>query len=120
MPVRWVTSPLPPSVHRPARKSVPASGSGSGFHRRRFGSGTAWVKGAVRTAPLPVRVKAGWAADGRTRTATSGGCAPRLGERRAAQLLRVQAQRGPLRRVPALGQRPGTASELCSLPKPDR
>lgn len=64
MPVRWVASPLPPSVHRPARKSVPGAGSGSGFQRSRFGSGTVSVKGAVRTAPLSVRVKAGCAADG--------------------------------------------------------
>jgi hypothetical protein len=64
MPVRCAASPLPPSVHRPARKSVPGEGSGSGFQRSRFGSGTVSVKGAVRTAPLSVRVKAGCAADG--------------------------------------------------------
>lgn len=67
MPVRWVASPLPPRVHRPARKSVPGAGSGSGFQRSRLGSGTASVKGAVRSAPLPTRVKAGCAAEGRIR-----------------------------------------------------
>lgn len=67
MPLRWATSPLPPSVHRPARKSVPGAGAGSGFHRSRLGSATASVKGAERTAPLSIRVNGGWAADGRIR-----------------------------------------------------
>ncbi len=67
MPVRWVASPLPPRVQSPARKSVGASGAGSGFQRRRLGSGSVSVKGAPRSAPLSTRVNAGCAADGRTR-----------------------------------------------------
>lgn len=62
--MRWVASPLPPSVHRPASQSVPRSGSGSGFQRSRLGSGTVSVKGALRSRPLSVRTKAGCAADG--------------------------------------------------------
>lgn len=67
MPVRWVASPLPPRVHSPARKSVPGAGSGSGSQRSRLGSGTVSVNGAERRAPLPVRRKAGCAAEGRIR-----------------------------------------------------
>lgn len=67
MPVRWVASPLPPRVHRPARKSVPGAASGSGFQRSRLGSAGASVKGAERRAPLSTRVKGGWAAEGRIR-----------------------------------------------------
>ncbi|GAA2808882.1 hypothetical protein GCM10019017_63520 [Streptomyces showdoensis] len=67
MPLRWAASPLPPSVHSPASQSVPAGGSGSGFQRSRLGSGTVSVKGAVRTAPLSIRVNGGWAAEGRIR-----------------------------------------------------
>ncbi|CAM5565373.1 hypothetical protein SNARM312S_08354 [Streptomyces narbonensis] len=67
MPVRWVTSPLPPRVHRPASQSVPGAGSGSGFQRSRFGSGTVSVKGAPRSVPSSIRVNGGCAAEGRIR-----------------------------------------------------
>jgi hypothetical protein len=67
MPVRCVTSPLPPSVHSPASQSVPGAGAGSGFQRSRFGSGTVSVKGAVRMCPLSTRTKGGCAAEGRMR-----------------------------------------------------
>lgn len=46
---------------------MPGAGSGSGFQRSRFGSAAASVKGAVRRAPLSIRVKGGCAADGRIR-----------------------------------------------------
>lgn len=121
MPVRWVASPLPPRVHRPVRKSVPSAGSGSGFQRNRFGSGSVWVKGAERSAPLSVRVNAGCAADGRIRYSH---------ERRLVALGSVNAvplncsayspsgaRWGALR---PCGSAPGTASELCSLPNPER
>ncbi len=46
---------------------MPGAGAGSGFQRRRFGSGTDSVKGAVRIRPLSARVNAGCAAEGRMR-----------------------------------------------------
>ncbi len=121
MPVRWAASPLPPRVHRPARKSVPGGGSGSGFQRSRLGSGTDSVKGAVRTAPLSVRVNAGWAADGRMRYSQE----RRLCARGSVNAVPLScsayspsgARWGEFR---PSGRAPGTASELCSLPKPDR
>lgn len=43
---------------------MPGAGSGSGSQRSRLGSGTVSVNGAPRTAPLSMRTKGGWAADG--------------------------------------------------------
>ena len=121
MPLRPAASPLPPRVHRPARKSVPAGGSGSGFQRSRFGSGASCVNGAVRSAPFSARTNAGCAADGRMRYSH---------ERRLDALGSVKAlplscsaysprgaRWGALR---PCGKAPGTASELCSLPNPER
>lgn len=121
MPVRCVASPLPPSVHSPSTKSVAGPGTGSGFQRSRFGSGTAWLKGAVRIVPLPERVNAGCAADGRIRYSHDRRlCA--LGSVNAVPLscsaYRPNGARcGEFR---PSGSAPATASEACSLPKPDR
>ncbi|GAA3109867.1 hypothetical protein GCM10020254_64850 [Streptomyces goshikiensis] len=46
--------------------------------------------------------------------------APRLGEGAAAELLGVEAEGGALGEFRPTGSAPGTASELCSLPKPVR
>ncbi len=75
----------------------------------------------MRTAPLPVRVKAGWAADGRTRYSHE----RRLCARGSVNAVPLScsayrpsgARCGEFR---PWGSAPGTASELCSLPKPDR
>ena len=98
------------------------AGSGSGFQRSRLGSGTDSVKGARAERAVvgadERRVR------GRGADAVEPGAAvvgARLGERRAAELLRVQARAG--RAGGSCGPRgsaPGTASELCSLPKPER
>lgn len=46
--------------------------------------------------------------------------AARLGEGAAAELLRVQAEGARWGELRPGGRAPGTASELCSLPKPVR
>lgn len=94
---------------------------GQGFQRSRFGSGTDSVKGAVRIEPFSVRVNAGCAAEGRIRYSQE----RRLWARGSVNAVPLScsayspsgARWGELR---PSGRAPGTASELCSLPKPER
>ena len=48
-------------------KSAGPAGSGSGFQRSRFGSGSISSNGPARSDPLPIRAKGGCAADGMIR-----------------------------------------------------
>ena len=64
IPLRVLVSPLPAIVYSPAMKSAGPSGSGSGSQRSRFGSGSISSNGPARSAPLPIRLNLGCAADG--------------------------------------------------------
>ncbi|CAO0828938.1 hypothetical protein SMICM17S_01933 [Streptomyces microflavus] len=97
MPARWVASPLPPSVHSPLTKSVPGPGPAERVPPQPVRRARPRLKGAVRRPPLPARVNAGCAADGRIRYSHERRLSrARLREGRAAQLLRVQPERRAL------------------------
>src|SRR5215472_6433186 len=104
-PKRPPASPLPPIVTSPSIKSVRRSGKGNGFHRRRFGGGAISTNGALRMRPLLIRRKGGCIAEGRIRLSHDRRFSARRRERRARDLLGIEAMRGSLWRVLTRGER---------------
>ena len=104
-------SPLPAIVTRPSTKSVGCVGIGSGSQRNWFGGvGTSSNGAATEPACCSTRSDTGLCIDRRPDAIEPGAPVqrPRRGERRAAELLGVQAERRLLRRVLARGSAPGT------------
>src|SRR6185437_15906094 len=109
MPACSAGPPLPAIVTRPSTKSVGFSGSGSGSQRNWFG-----VAGASSKRLWSMACSTGWngscTAGGRIRYSQLRRLA-RRGERRARQLLRVEAVCHALRRV--LPNRQGAGNRLA-------